>query len=237
MFRTPVVSRALCGLVLAMCLGGAPAVSAAPRQSAVAPNDLPLLSWRDLPFRTVVRQRYDYSCGSAALATLLHYHYGLDVDEAQIFQAMFERGDKAKIGKLGFSLLDMKTYAVSRGFSADGYRGDARLLDELKLPAIAVVTVGPYRHFVVVKGVEAGRVLVGDPALGLRTYTSSEFLKMWNGILLIIRGGRGSKTVFNDPAEWRPWAAAPVGDAARGRDLQYLSDFPPVFQVEQLRPY
>ena len=27
---------------------------------------------RDIPFRSVVRQQYDYSCGSAALATLLH---------------------------------------------------------------------------------------------------------------------------------------------------------------------
>ena len=25
-------------------------------------------SWRDIPFRTVVRQQYDYSCGSAAVA-------------------------------------------------------------------------------------------------------------------------------------------------------------------------
>ncbi|RYF14189.1 MAG: peptidase C39, partial [Oxalobacteraceae bacterium] len=26
-------------------------------------------------FETVVRQQYDFSCGSAALATLLRYHY------------------------------------------------------------------------------------------------------------------------------------------------------------------
>ncbi len=46
-------------------------------------------SLRDMPFRTVVRQQFDFSCGSAALATLLHYHYGLPVNEAAVFQAMY----------------------------------------------------------------------------------------------------------------------------------------------------
>jgi hypothetical protein len=43
--------------------------------------------------------------------------------------------------------------------------------------------------------------------------------------------------VFNDPREWRPWAPAPVEQAARGRDLQFLSEFPPIFQVVQLRAF
>src|SRR5690606_34611966 len=44
-----------------------------------------VISCRDIPFRTVVRQEYDYSCGSAALATLLRYHYGRDVAEREVF--------------------------------------------------------------------------------------------------------------------------------------------------------
>jgi hypothetical protein len=213
----------------------APAAPPAHGRTQVAANDLPLMSWRDIPFRTVVRQQYDFSCGSAALATLLRFHYGRNVGEAEIFRAMFEHGDKAKIEKVGFSLLDMKTYVVSHGLSADGYRGDVHLLDELKSPAIAVITIGPYKHFVVVKGVIDGHVLVGDPALGLKVYTTPAFMKLWNGIVLIVRSDDGSKVIFNDPAEWRPWARAPVEQAARGRDLQFLSDFPPIFQVVQLR--
>jgi uncharacterized protein len=234
---TPRIGRLLSGLALAAAVAASCSSFAADRRAGVAANDLPIMSWRDIPFRTVVRQQYDYSCGSAALATLLRYHYGLDVNEAQIFRAMWEHGDKAKITKVGFSLLDMKTYAVSRDFTADGYRGDVRLLEELDTPAVAVVTVGPYRHFVIIKGVRPGQVLVGDPALGLRIYSTAEFLKVWNGILLVVRSEHPTKVVFNDPREWRPWAPAPVEQAARGRDLQFLSEFPPIFQVVQLRAF
>jgi hypothetical protein len=74
-------------------------------------------SWRDIPFRTVVRQQYDYSCGSAALATLLHFHYGLRVGESDVFQAMYAVGDQARIQEVGFSMLDMKSYLEQRGFA------------------------------------------------------------------------------------------------------------------------
>jgi len=231
------VGRFLCGLVMAAGLAAMSPASAQVSRPDVGANDLSILSWRDMPFRTVVRQQYDYSCGSAALATLLRYHYGLDVSEAQIFRAMWEHGDKAKIAKVGFSLLDMKTYVVGRGFTADGYRGDVRLLEELDTPAVAVVTIGPYRHFVIVKGVRVGQVLVGDPALGLKVYSTADFLKMWNGIVLVVRSERPTKVVFNDPREWRPVAPAPAEEAARGRDLQFLSEFPPIYQIVQLRPF
>ena len=34
------------------------------------------MSWVEIPFRSVIRQQFDFSCGSAAVATLLTYHYG-----------------------------------------------------------------------------------------------------------------------------------------------------------------
>src|ERR1700710_2401501 len=59
-------------------------------------------------FGTVIRQQYDFSCGSAALATVLHYHYGLPRGETDVFAGMWQDGDQANIRKVGFSLLDMK---------------------------------------------------------------------------------------------------------------------------------
>src|SRR5438128_1698017 len=56
-----------------------------------------VMSWRDIPFRTVVRQQHDYSCGSAALATLLTYSYGIKTTEVDTFTAMYAKGDQAKI--------------------------------------------------------------------------------------------------------------------------------------------
>jgi uncharacterized protein len=174
-----------------------------------------VMSWRDIPFRTVVRQQYDYSCGSAALATLLRYHYGHSVGEAEVFQAMFARGDQERIRQVGFSMLDMRTYLETRGYTADGLRLSLDRLATLDVPAIALISHDQYRHFVVVKGVSADRVLVGDPTFGLQTYTRAEFEAVWNGVVLAIRRvpEGAAAPAYNRAEEWRPWAVAPLGDA------------------------
>src|SRR3546814_5009984 len=61
---------------------------------------LQVMTWWDIPFRSVIRQRYDFSCGSAALATLLTYHYGAPTSEAMPFRAMWEKGDREAIRKV-----------------------------------------------------------------------------------------------------------------------------------------
>ncbi len=197
-----------------------------------------VVSWRDIPFRTVVRQQYDYSCGSAALATLLRFHYGVDVRETQVFQAMYAVGDQAHIRQVGFSMLDMKRYLESRGFEADGLRLSLDRLASLNLPAIALVTRGSYRHFVVVKGIRDGRVLVGDPTFGLQTYSRADFEAIWNGVVLAIRhapDGTQAPT-FNRAEEWRPWAVAPVGDAPGPADpAQVLVGMPELYQIAPVR--
>ena len=91
---------------------------------------LAVVSYSEIPFRTVLHQQFDYSCGSAALATMLRYNYAVDANEAEVFKAMYAVGDQPSIRKLGFSLLDMKKYLASRGYQADGYRLS---LDELEL--------------------------------------------------------------------------------------------------------
>ncbi len=78
-------------------------------------------SLREARFKTTIRQQYDFSCGSAAVATLLTFQYGQPVSEQEVFQEMYARGEQAKIQREGFSLLDMKRFLASRGFLADGY--------------------------------------------------------------------------------------------------------------------
>jgi len=174
-------------------------------------------SWRDIPFRTVVRQQYDYSCGSAAVATLLRFHYGLQVGESEVFQHMFDRGEQERIRAVGFSMLDMRNYLQARGFQADGLRLSLDRLATLNTPSIALITHNNYRHFVVIKGVDENRVLVGDPTFGLQTYTREEFASVWNGVVLAIRTPPANwpEPAYNRAAEWRPWALAPL-DQARG---------------------
>lgn len=188
---------------------------------------------RDMPFRTIVRQQYDYSCGSAALATLLREHYGRAVNEAQVFVAMYAVGDQPKIRKVGFSLLDMKTYLNSIGFSADGYRETLEDLQASDAPGIAVIQIGGYRHFVVVKGVHADKVLVGDPAQGLKAYTNADFAKIWNGVIFKIHGGE--RVAFNRPEEWAALPHAPKGRLYDSSLSGFTRELPPIYQITPFR--
>lgn len=200
---------------------------------------LAVMTWRDIPFRSVVRQQHDFSCGSAALATLLTHQYGMPTSEADAFRRMYADGDQEKIRKVGFSMLDMKKYLDARGLSANGYRLDLKTLARDRTPAIALVTVGRYKHFVVIKGVVGNKVLVGDPALGLKTWPATDFLKIWNGVAFVInRSRRTASPTFNLASDWRPWSRAPMGDRAEtitaaelGRNLAPIYQLTPMLNI------
>jgi predicted double-glycine peptidase len=150
----------------------------------------PMRTLRDLRYRELLRQRYDFSCGSAALASLLHYGYGLDVDEPALIEKMMVGVDPREVVRNGFSMLDMKRYVESIGLRAHGFRIDADALYRLQMPVIALLDLRGYRHFVVVKGAAGGRVFVADPALGHRVMPEAEFVRGWNGIVLAVVGDR-----------------------------------------------
>ena len=158
----------------------------------------------DLKFTQMIKQKYDFSCGAAALASLLTYHYGRAVSEDEVLKAMYEEGDQEKIKKVGFSLLDMKQYLASLGMAAEGYRTPLDKLSKVKIPAMALINNKGYMHFVVIKGLLGDRVLLGDPSSGTRTVDREEFEKSWNGILFVINSdmdiGRRS---FNVAQEWK----------------------------------
>ncbi|MBA5638676.1 C39 family peptidase [Duganella sp. LX20W] len=170
-------------------------------------------------YQSTVRQQYDFSCGSAAVATLLSYHYGFPADEQHVFADMYAHGDQAKIRREGFSLLDMKRYLAQHGFTADGYELPLAKLVQARYPAIVLVSDHGYQHFVVVKGVADGRVLLGDPAVGTRAMSEAAFDAIWrNRLLFVIHGWRGTAR-FNAVADWRAAPRAPLADAFDSRGL------------------
>lgn len=182
-------------------------------------------SLKEARYRSTIRQKYDFSCGSAALATLLAYHYQDSVTEQEVFKWMYDHGDQAKIRREGFSLLDMKNYLEANGYRADGFYVSLDKLAEVGVPAIVLVNIKGYRHFVVVKGVTDKRVLVGDPSAGTRIIPRDEFQKMWNGLVFIIRNKSIlSQNNFNRMEEWRRVREkAPLGLALRDRDLASIT--------------
>ncbi|MGY3266440.1 C39 family peptidase [Lysobacter sp. HA35] len=152
-----------------------------------APVAKPVTTFRDLRYRDMVRQQYDFSCGSAALASVLRYGYGVQVDEPHMIRSMLTGNDPKEIVRNGFSMLDMKHYVESiGGFRAHGFRIDTAALYRLQMPVIALLDLKGYKHFVVVKGAESGRVFVADPALGHRVMSEKDFVAGWNGIVLAV---------------------------------------------------
>lgn len=211
----------LAGALLTSCAAGnVDQASFALAPALIGDVSVPLQSFESLRFNTVVRQKYDFSCGSAALATLLRYHYGTAHDEEQVFRGMWEKGDRDQIRRLGFSLLDMKRYLEAIGLRSDGFKVTLNEIAGAGVPGIALVNINGYRHFVVVKGVSEREVLVGDPALGLKTMERREFTDAWNGIYFALNSElKRGRANFNGDAQWARFSRAPSG----GRFVEPLS--------------
>jgi predicted double-glycine peptidase len=187
---------------------------------------LDVTSKKESQFRSTMRQRYDFSCGSAALATLLSSGYEDAVSEGTVFSKMYEAGDKDRIRKQGFSLLDMKMYVESEGYQADGYRISLEKVAELGVPAITVLNMKGYKHFVVIKGMTEKEVLVSDPAAGTIVLPRSEFETMWGGVVFMIRNRKSVATNnFNRKEDWQVRTKAPIDTAMGASELGGVTNF------------
>jgi predicted double-glycine peptidase len=143
--------------------------------------------YSELKYRNIVRQAYDYSCGSAALVTILNHYIGVNVSEQQAMEGMLERGEKEKIiERRGFSLLDMKRYVASLGVTSGGFRAEIKDLKTLDHPAIVPIDYAGFKHFVVFRGIRDGRVFIADPAAGNIVFNIEEFAGLWDRNTLFI---------------------------------------------------
>lgn len=170
----------------------------------VAPDgqtrEVSVQSWKDLKFTNMVRQRTDFSCGAAALATIFNYAYAKDTTEQQVLTNMFKVADPDIVREKGFSLLDMKRYVQAVGMSGEGYKVEFEALRQLKIPGIVLISIRGYKHFVVLRKVTGETVFVADPALGNRIMTRSEFEAAWNGVVFVVVGeGYDPNTVLFKP--------------------------------------
>lgn len=208
-----------------LALGGAHPARAGsvdlPTQSGGA-FSVPARSLHEARFSATVRQQFDFSCGSAALSTLLSYHYGMRVTEQAVFEQMFVQGDQAKIRQHGFSLLDMKRYLAQHGFAADGYQAPLEALQQSRIPAIVLINENGYNHFVVVKGLKDNRVLLGDPSGGTRAMPRTAFEAVWVNRILFIISNRQELARFNHPDDWRVAPTAALGEGLQRDGLGHI---------------
>ncbi|MEW6765601.1 MAG: C39 family peptidase [Pseudomonadota bacterium] len=161
----------------------------------------PVESMLEARYRHIVRQKTDFSCGAAALATLLRYAYDLDVDENTVMEGMLASADPEVVRTKGFSLLDIKRYAESLGLRGRGYRLTVERLRSLRVPTLVLLDIRGYKHFVVLKQVQGDHVEIADPALGNKTMSFDEFLQSWpsRAVFAVIGNGFNRHTALLQP--------------------------------------
>ena len=143
----------------------------------------------------LIKQSYDYSCGSSALAALLKFQFGEDLTEKQVIHGLLRYGDVEKIqARRAFSLLDMKKFVTKLGYKGIGYKANIDDLTTLKQPGIIPIKLFGYRHFTVLKGIFKNHIFLVDPWRGHSSYTLDEFKQMWfNNVVFIVYPEKGQK--------------------------------------------
>ena len=167
-----------------MAIGFVLCLGLAPVRASLAADGRPVKSLLEMRHERVVMQKFDLSCGAAALATLLNYQYSDPASEREVAKELVRREEYLQNPALvkirrGFSLLDLKRYVDQRGYEGIGY-GKLTLEDLIeRAPVMVPIETHGYNHFVIFRGLWGGRVLLADPAWGNRTMPVDAFEQMW----------------------------------------------------------
>ena len=93
----------------------APALAQNPGEPAEVQGSKNVRSLKEIRGEAVVRQRWDMSCGAAALSTVLTYDFKDPTPETAIVVWILHRVDAGRVrARGGFSLLDLKHFAEAR---------------------------------------------------------------------------------------------------------------------------
>ena len=131
-------------------------------------------------------QERDYSCGAASMTSIFKYYLEEPITEVEVIQSLFdlakERGTLEKIiQRRGFTLLDLKRFAESKGFKTSAFKLEYDDLVNLGEPALVPIIPSGYKHFVVFRGADDKYVYLADPSFGNLTEPVDEFKKDWYG--------------------------------------------------------
>lgn len=196
--------------------------------AAAKPQRHTLKQLRD---QNVVKQQLDYSCGSAAMATLLRYYFGDQTSEQAILDKLFapldEKQKKIK-AKRGFSLLDLRNVAQGMGYDAAGFKLPAHQLARLSAPVIVHLEAEGYKHFAVLRGMSWRRIYLADPARGNVRMSLDRFLSEWTGVIFVL-GKEGESrikeyplAIHHNPDYGQPELVSFSGQMDRGMFLSML---------------
>lgn len=140
-------------------------------------------TWKDQRDQGIVKQRFDYTCGAASIATILTYFYKSPVEEPDVLAQLDDEEQ--------YSLDDLSRVVATWGFKGVGLSASFGDLKKLKVPVIAHIHYRGQDHFTVIRGVnEDGTVRLADSSFGNRRMREAEFRRYWQqgeaGSVLVI---------------------------------------------------
>lgn len=182
--------------LIGLCAAGSAQVAYAdvveallPIRNGSAQLGKPIRTWKALQEDHIVMQRFDYSCGAAALATLFRHYFADEINEKVVLTGILSAMTPEDIvdrQENGFSLLDMKNFAVNQGYQAVGVKLKYASLLKLKEPVLIHLERDNYKHFAVLKGVRGDRVFLADPSRGNIRMSMERFAQEWTGVALVL---------------------------------------------------
>jgi predicted double-glycine peptidase len=195
--RRNYTSLVFTGVVLAFIFAAIPSMASA--QASTTPIRDPdhifaksVCSWKQLKEANIVMQKRDYSCGAAALATVLRYFWGDNVTEDQILivieKILTPEEMKDRIKK-GLAISDLRRAAVEMGYLSSIGTVTFQKLSESKVPLVVGISHNGYDHFVVYRGMDCDWVYVADPIRGNIRISYIDFVRQWqkNAILVVAK--------------------------------------------------
>ncbi|HEX4148066.1 MAG TPA: C39 family peptidase [Pirellulales bacterium] len=152
------------------------------------------MSWKQIHNRNIVMQNQDYSCGAAALATVMRYFWQDPISETDVMDVIDtlltteEFKDRVENG---LSMADLRRAAVKMGYQAQVGKVQLNDLVTSKIPLIVALKADGYDHFVVVRGIYDGRVYLADPIRGNIRVNVPLFRCQWqkNAALVVLKPG------------------------------------------------
>ncbi len=142
----------------------------------------------------IIRQTNWFTCGPAALATVLDQFAAIPSTEKEIVELAIPFLTKKLNAKgdpeAGFSALSLKKAAEAKGMTIRGFRYDisqiAQYFDSGGFPLIAHVQK-PQAHFVVLIAKVKNYFVIGDPSWGRKILSIADFVneKNFSGVVLL----------------------------------------------------
>lgn len=143
-----------------------------------------------------VRQVEKSDCGPACLSMIAKF-YGKRISVERIKQ--WVKADQNGANGRGMLNACSKMFLLAKGFHLNNTEDFIEMCNSNIVPFIALMNLSDNRrHYVVVFALEKGRVVIGDPALGIQYKKLDIFLNNFSGIALGIRPTDQFYTLKND---------------------------------------